>query len=322
LNEPVPDPDLVGDLFWGVFKPQLLRMALQIDLFSPLAAGPASAETVAHTCGCALPGIRALLDYFASLHIIEKQGDQYRLSLTAETFLVPGRKAYSGDMILDYTGLVMYDSVLASLRSGQPSELGENFVQDAWLESYSTWRVPKSLEMWQAAGVEPGPGRPFHLLDVACGCAIKSLALAQASPTVQVTSLDSPEVLEVARDLAERLGLGARVAYQPADFLQAELGSEQYDAVLIGQITHYLTEGQNRDLFRRIYGSLVENGLLVIDCPMLTDPPDELTSFLTLFLWANSGGGTHRFEEYRDWLLEAGFNHVKQLSERWLRAMK
>ncbi len=28
-----PNPDLVGDLFWGVFKPQWIRLALHLDMF-------------------------------------------------------------------------------------------------------------------------------------------------------------------------------------------------------------------------------------------------------------------------------------------------
>lgn len=322
MNAPIPDPDLVGDLFWGIFKPQFIRLALQIDLFSPLAAGPASAETVAQACHCDAYGIKALLDYFCGLRILERNGDRYALTLTAETFLVPGRKAYVGDMILHYTDKTLFDSVLQSIQSGKPRWLGENFVQDAWLESYSTWRIPKSLEMWRAAGVTPDQPGEYRILDVASGCGIKSMALAQASPAVRITCLDASEVLEVARDLAERLQIGSQVICQPADLLSAELGQNQYDAALLGQITHYLTEAQNRDLFRRIYAALAENGMLVIDCPMLTDEPAELTGLLTLFLWANSGGTAYSFGTYRSWLQAVGFRVVRQLGERWLSAEK
>ncbi len=71
MNVSIPDPDLVGDLFWGIFKPQFIRLALEIDLFSPLAAGPATAKTVAQACQCHPVGIQALLDYCCSLHILE-----------------------------------------------------------------------------------------------------------------------------------------------------------------------------------------------------------------------------------------------------------
>ena len=49
---------------------------------------------------------------------------------------------------------------------------------------------------------------------------------------------------------------------------------------------------------------------------METEQPDEIGSFLSLVLWANSGGLAYSFEEYRLWLLEAGFTGVWQLSPR------
>jgi SAM-dependent methyltransferase len=221
-------------------------------------------------------------------------------------------------MILHYTDKALFESILQSLRTGKPHWLGENFVRDAWLESYSAWRIPKSLEMWQVAGVAPDPEADFHILDLACGCGIKSMSLAQTTLRVYITCLDSPEVLDVAVDLAERLQISSQVTCQPGDLLSVELGENHYDAALLGQITHYLTEAQNLDLFRRIRTALKENGILIIDCPMAADEPAEQTSLLTFFLWANSGGTSYSYGTYRDWLQAVGFGEVRQLSERLL----
>lgn len=321
-TSPQPNPDLVYDLFWGVFKPQLVRLALQLDVFTPLADGPTAAEQVAQACHCDTSGMRHLLDYLCSLQVLERCGSLYALTPTTGAFLVRGQKAYAGDMILHYTGRELFDTVEQSLRSGKPSSLGENFVQDAWLESFSPWRIPKSLEMWQAAGIDAGCAGGLRILDIACGCAVKSLALAQASLSVQVTCLDSADVLAVARDLAKRLGVESQVVFRPANLLDADLGEGQFDAALCGQITHYLTAEQNVGLFRRIYSALSPNGLLVIDCPMAQDEPTETASLLTLMLWANSGGAAHPFEKYQRWLADSGFRQVKQLGERWLAAVK
>jgi 2-polyprenyl-3-methyl-5-hydroxy-6-metoxy-1,4-benzoquinol methylase len=318
---PQLNPDLVYDLFWGIFKPQLVRLALQLDVFTPLAAGWTTVEQVAQSCHCNTTGIKYLLDYLCSLQVLERQGGLYALTPTAATFLVRGGKAYAGDMILHYTGKALFDSIRQSLRSGKPIPLGENFVQDAWLESYSPWRIPQSLEMWQAAGIETGDQR-LRILDIACGCAIKSLALAQALPSVQVTCLDSADVLVVARDLAKRMGVESQVVFKPANLLDVDLGENQFNAALCGQITHYLTSEQNGNLFRCIYSALSLNSVLVIDCPMATDEPAETASLLTLMLWANSDGAAHSFETYRGWLGDAGFCRIRKLNERWLVAVK
>jgi 2-polyprenyl-3-methyl-5-hydroxy-6-metoxy-1,4-benzoquinol methylase len=316
------NPDLVYDLFWGIFKPQFIRLALQLDVFTPLAAGSTTAEQVAQSCHCDAFGIESLLNYLCSLQVLECRGSSYTLTPTAATFLVQGQKAYVGDMILHYTDKALFDYIQRSLTSGKPCSLGENFVQDAWLESYSPWRIPKSLEMWQAAGVKTEHQASLRILDIACGCAIKSLALAQASPNVRVICLDSAEVLVVAHDLAKRMGVESQVVFKPANLLDADLGEGQFDAVLSAQITHYLTEAQNTTLFRRIYAALSPNGAFVIDCPMGTDESPETASFLTLVMWANSGGAAHSFQAYRLWLSDSGFRQIKQLSERWVVASK
>jgi SAM-dependent methyltransferase len=118
------------------------------------------------------------------------------------------------------------------------------------------------------------------------------------------------------------MGVESQAVFKPADLLDADLGENRFDAALCGQITHYLTPEQNACLFRRIYSALSLNGVLVIDCPMATDEPAETASLLTLMLWANSGGAAHSFETYRGWLADAGFRQIRQLSERWLVAVK
>ena len=55
---------------------------------------------------------------------------------------------------------------------------------------------------------------------------------------------------------------------------------------------------------------------------METDRPDENSGFLSLVLWANSGGRAFAFKEYRAWLLDAGFGAVHQLSPRLLSAQR
>lgn len=102
-STPSPNPNLLGDLFWGIFRPQFIRMALMLDIFSPLASGPANAESVAQACNCHPSGIMALLEYFCTLHILERYGREYCLSPNAEVFLIQGCKAYADDMILHYT---------------------------------------------------------------------------------------------------------------------------------------------------------------------------------------------------------------------------
>jgi len=55
----LPNPDLIYDLFGGIFKPQFIRIALQLDVFTPLAENPSTAEQIAQACGCDTTGMKA-----------------------------------------------------------------------------------------------------------------------------------------------------------------------------------------------------------------------------------------------------------------------
>ena len=102
----------------------------------------------------------------------------YHLTLTAATFLVRKEKTYAGDWILANTDPVMWGKMLQTIRSGKSSGYTLPWAQDAWLESYSPSRIAFSLELWQSVGIDIAKDHPFHLLDLASGCGIKSLALA------------------------------------------------------------------------------------------------------------------------------------------------
>lgn len=317
-----PSPDLIYDLYTGGFRPQVVRLALQLGVFTRLADGPATAAAVARACECSETGIAHLLDVLVGVGMLARSEGHYALTPSAATFLVAGRPAYAGDLILAWTGPAIWESLGRALRSGQPAPFEEYHEQDAWLESYSEWRIGNSREMWQAAGVAPQPDRPRRLLDIACGCAIKSLALAQLDPALHVTGVDTPRVLPVARDLAERMGLAGQTEFIAADLLTAGFGAAQFDLCLLGQITDYLTPAQNCHLFHRVHTALRPGGLLALDVPMTGAQASEWTQIVSLLLWVNGGGGTHRFEQYRAWLAEAGFTEVRQLSERWLAAVR
>jgi ubiquinone/menaquinone biosynthesis C-methylase UbiE len=318
----VPEGDRIYDLYTGVYEPQIIRIALALDVFSPLSTGSLTAKQVAQACKCEVTGIRHLLNYLASLSLMVKHAEEYSLSPEAATFLVRGEKAYTGDLIMNFSGPLPWESVQETIRSGQPRniDLEIHFAQDAWIESYRAARIPSSLEMWAKAGMIPDRFTRLRILDLACGCAIKSMVLVRNSPNVELTCLDSPMVLEVARDLAERWGVTSQVSFMSANLLTADLGDALYDACLLGQVTHYLTQQQNNELYRRIHRALIPGGMLLLDVPMATAQPDEGSSFLSLILWANSGGRAYSFEEYQQWLIASGFKDVRKLSERLLSA--
>jgi len=319
-----PNSDLIYGLYGGGFLGQFTRLALRLDLFTALSAGPVSAERVARSCHANIAGIRALLDHLSSTQVLEYRPESrtYGLTPSAAAFLVRGAKTYAGDWLLANTDPAMWDGMLDTIRSGKAAGYDLPWAQDAWLESYSPSRAAYSLDLWRTVGIAADKGRPLHLLDLACGCGIKTLAFARTHETVRVTGVDSPDVLDVAHDLAARFGVEAQTTFTPGDILADDFGSERYDAALLGLITYILTPEQNAGVFRRAYRALRPGGKLVIDAIMSGDRPTEWASRATLLMNTWNGGAAHSFADYRAWLKQAGFRMVVQHNEQLLSAIK
>src|SRR5512136_2265082 len=152
-----PEGDHIYSLFLGADKPHIIRIALELDVFSRLEAAPAKVEDVARACGCSIPGMSRLLDYLTSLQLLVKKDSDYSLSCDAATFLVRGKKSYTGDLIMYFSGYTPWESVRDSIRSGvsQKIDLEIHFAQDAWIESHRNMRISSSLEMWAKVGIIP-----------------------------------------------------------------------------------------------------------------------------------------------------------------------
>jgi O-methyltransferase involved in polyketide biosynthesis len=177
--------------------------------------------------------------------------------------------------------------------------------------------------MWRVAGIARATGTRLRVIDLACGCAVKSLVLAQDDASVLVTCVDVPRVLEVARDLARRMGVLGQVVFVPRDELglQPTLDPQSHEAALIGQLTYYLTPEQNVVLFQEIARALVPGGTLVVDAIMTGDEPSVWASTVTLLaLGTASGGKAYAFDEYQSWLVTAGFRQVRRLGQHWVAA--
>ncbi|MGD8605295.1 MAG: class I SAM-dependent methyltransferase [Anaerolineales bacterium] len=324
MTASAPNSDPIYGLYGGGFMGQFTRLALQLDLFTALASGPKSATQVAQACQADTFGVQALLEFLSSTQVLtfDSQSSEFALTPSAAAFLVPTSPTYAGDWVLANTDPALWSQMLETIRSGATDGYNLPWAQDAWLESYSPSRVAYSLSLWKTIGVDIQPEQPFRILDLACGCGIKTLALAQAYPSVEVTCVDSPQVLDVARHLAERFNIVDKTTFTPADILHDDFGQEKYQAALLGLITYIFTPRQNLEAFRRAYQALQPQGTLVIDAIMASKTPSEWASRATLLMHTWNGGAAHSFEQYADWLKQVGFKRVIRHSDQLLSAIK
>ncbi len=94
-----------------------------------------------------------------------------------------------------------------------------------------------------------------------------------------------------------------------------DFGKERYDLAILGNICHSQGAEATKRLFKKVYRSLRSKGkIIVID----TLPNEERTGpvfpliFAALMLLSTPEGDTFTFGQFKEWLIEAGFNQIER----------
>lgn len=330
VESATPSTEILETLDWAGMEYMVVKTALELDVFTTIAAGHHSLEDVARTTRCSERGMRALLDALCPIGLLAKLDNHYHLTPSSEAFLVRGVATHCADAYL--TWWQSRERLTECVWTGQANlDLSSRDRGGFWsmlvAEALITWpqAVDPAREMWQTLGVDvttrPGP----RLLDVACGSGVKGFVLAQADPTARVTALDFRQVLEVSTQVAQAMGVSRQVTFCPGDMLTAELGAEQFDIVLLSYILYYFNPQQVREILLKAYHALRAGGLLVVRAVIADDGRCEAKTALVAaleLLHDAPNGQIYTFAEYRRFLEQAGFADVTVVNESLIKATK
>src|SRR5262245_50571181 len=94
-----PNMMAVWDAFTGYQRTGALKAAIELDVFTEIAAGTNTIDALAEKCGAAPRGLRALLGRLVADELVARVGDHYELTPTASTFLDRNGPGYVGSAI-------------------------------------------------------------------------------------------------------------------------------------------------------------------------------------------------------------------------------
>src|SRR5205814_3530564 len=95
-SPPAPSPALLFDTINAYQRTATIKAAIELDVFSAMADGPATVGTIARHCHASPRGVRILCDYLTVLGFLAKSGDQYALTPDSALFLNSKSPAYLG----------------------------------------------------------------------------------------------------------------------------------------------------------------------------------------------------------------------------------
>ena len=297
---------------------KILSSALQLKLFSHMAAGHHTAEAIARAARADQRGIRMELDALVALDLLEKRGGVYGLTPLARRYLVRESPDYFGSMLENDALWDAWTPLASVIRTGRPHRKVD---QRKRAEQFFPALV-RSLHIMNRGPAHRvaellGAGKKRHglqVLDVACGSGVWGIAIAEADSTARVVAQDFPGVLSTTRQYLRRHGVRNQFEFLPGDLRTVDFGRGQFDVALLGNIVHSEGARSSRDLFKRLYKALKPGGYVVI-IDMI--PNDQRTGpafpvFFAINMLVNTtSGDTYTLAEYRQWLAAAGFRQVR-----------
>jgi cyclopropane fatty-acyl-phospholipid synthase-like methyltransferase len=157
--------------------------------------------------------------------------------------------------------------------------------------------------------VDPTKDKKLRVLDIAAGHGLYGIAFAKQNPQVEVTAVDWPKVLEVAKENAQATGVADRYQTKPGSAFDVDYGTG-YDLVLLTNFLHHFDKTTCETLLRKVHAALAEDGRAVALEFVPNDDrisPPQAASFSMQMLGGTPNGDAYTFAELEQMFQHAGF---------------
>lgn len=309
-------PEPILRMLSAYWLTEILNTAIVHGFFTIIEQGKHSIEEIATAAQTSRRGTEMLLNVLAGLDLLAKKERKYFLTPLSETYLVPDKSSYCGDLryaIINIPGRG-WSRLFESVKTGKPA--GALSPEDAeskiWEKmALGTAPVVRPLAEYMCDLLGIGEKRKdISVLDVGGGAGIFGMVIAQRDTGARITQNDWQNVNELAKKLVSDMGIGDQFAFMDGDFKQIDFGSERYDLVVLSHICHQESASSNEKLINKCFRALKSGGTVVINDFI---PNDQYTApvfplmFSLNMLVHTPEGKSYSEGEYRRWLQESGF---------------
>lgn len=314
-------PILFFETVGAYARTESLKAAIELNLFTAISEGHETAKALADRLNVSERGARILCDYLVIIGLLLKEGDHYRLTPDSAVFLDSRSPAYLGgtiEFLLTPKLTEGFSNLAEAVRRGGTVLEDEGTVapeNPVWVK-FARAMVPMMAIPAQlmAKIVLDDPDfdstRKLKVLDIAAGHGIFGITFAQQNPNLEVTALDWPAVLEVAKENAERAGVSERYQTIAGSAFDVDYG-EGYDLVLLTNFLHHFDPPTCEQLLKKVYAALNEGGRAVtlefIPNEDRVSPPGPAAFSLTM-LASTPSGDAYTFPEFERMFSNAGFS--------------
>ena len=280
------------ELLWGTFtgyqRTFALKAAVELDVFTAIAAGATTIAALAERTHAAPRGLRALLNHLVMDGFLTREGDRYGLTATTAAFLDRASPAYLGSGITFVTSPMLVDAFTrltdAVRRGGTAVPDGGTLAPEhpVWVE-FARAMAPLAgmTAVLLANHLDAEHAPAWKILDVAAGHGLFGITLARMNPRATVVALDWRNVLTVAEEHARAAGVQARFRTLPGSAFDVAWG-DGYDVVLLPNFLHHFDVPTCEQILSKAHAALRPGGRVVVvefvPDPDRSGPPDACGS--------------------------------------------
>jgi ubiquinone/menaquinone biosynthesis C-methylase UbiE len=324
------DSDRLYSILGGHIFFQTLSAACELDLFTLLIRkGSLSLKEIAETLELEPKPVRILLLGCTTLGLVERTGDRYSATAVSQRYLNRDNPDNWLPIIawqahINYHPIAEFLNAIKANRNvgldkvpgDAPTLYGrlakdprlEQIFQDAMrsISRMSNWMLPEYIDFSASR----------HLVDVGGGDGTNIMTIANRNSHLKATVFDSPTVCEIARKNIEARGMSSQCDAHPGNCFDDPF-PQGCDAILFAHFFTIYSEQKNQFLLKKAYESLQSGGRVILFNMMQANSEDgPLTAaigspyFITL---ATGEGMLYTWQEYQQWMREAGFEKVETL---------
>jgi ubiquinone/menaquinone biosynthesis C-methylase UbiE len=311
-----PSPELFFRAVNAYQQPAAIKAAVELDLFTAIAEGARTATALAARCQASERGVRILCDYLVVIGFLTKDAEGYGLTQDSAAFLDRRSPAYLGgtiEFLLYPPHVAAFEDLTGIVRRGTLAANGggalepENPMWVKFARAMVPMMMPAAQAMAQTLG---GGGAPVRVLDIAAGHGVFGIAFARQNPLAEVTAVDWPNVLEVAKENARAAGVAERYHTLEGSAFDVDFGAG-YDLVLLTNFLHHFDPPTCESFLRKVHAALADGGraatLEFVPHEARVSPPVPAT-FAMMMLGSTPGGDAYTFPEFERMFRAAGFS--------------
>ena len=311
-----PSPQLFFQTINAYQQTEGLKAAIELEVFTAIGEGNATAAEIAKRCETSQRGMRILCDFLCIMGFLSKDGNRYSLTPDSAMFLDKRSPAYLGgatEFIASPMLTEPFKNLADAVRKGgttMPDGGTVSHDNPIWVKFARAMAPMMALPaQLMTKLVDPAADSKLKILDIAAGHGLYGIEFAKHNPQATVVALDWPNVLEVAKENAATAAVVDRYATIEGSAFDVDYG-EGYDLILLTNFLHHFDPPTNETLLRKVQAALAEGGrAITLEFVPNEDriSPPEGAAFSVMMLGGTAGGDAYTFPELERMFTNAGF---------------